>query len=538
VSLLASRFDAVQPIADAVLYEGYVLYPYRASAAKNRTRFQFGVVAPRRWAERDGSDRWTLWAECIVEYDTATRLDARVRFLHTPAKSRDAQGWDEAVAASVDVAGLDVTTAGEHETPFDAGGVTGRVAVRTELLPGPYPLTRVHVAVENLTDWDDPGAPRDEMVRHALLSAQVVLAVDDGVFISSIDPPEFARAAVDACAPGGLWPVLAGSEGERDLMLCAPIILYDHPEVAPESTTEFCDATEIDEMLALRVLTLTDDEKREARATDPRAREIIDRWADFPPELVERLHGAMRTVDDVDPDTDEAIVVGGSVRKGDKVRLQPLGRSDAQDLFLVGQSATVAGVFRDLDGETHVAVTIDGDPGADLHDWYGRYRYFNPEELALPRVLVAGIGNIFLGDDGFGVEVAARLTTVAVPAHVKVADFGIRSLHLAYELLEGYDTLILVDTVHLGDEPPGTVALIEADIEPGAGTPLDAHTMNPETVLASLRELGGSVGRVLVVGCQPATLEEGIGLSEPVAAAVDDAVTAVLELVSTKVEAQ
>ncbi|HZQ85242.1 MAG TPA: hydrogenase maturation protease [Acidimicrobiales bacterium] len=150
------------------------------------------------------------------------------------------------------------------------------------------------------------------------------------------------------------------------------------------------------------------------------------------------------------------------------------------------------------------------------------------------KVLVAGIGNIFLGDDGFGVEVAQRLAAVALPDHVKVVDFGIRSLHLAYELLDGYGALILVDTIGLGDEPPGTVVLVEPEIDWDAAVPFDAHTMNPDTVLASLRELGGDVGRLLLVGCQPATLEEGIGLSAPVAAAVDEAVRVVQELVGER----
>ena len=152
------------------------------------------------------------------------------------------------------------------------------------------------------------------------------------------------------------------------------------------------------------------------------------------------------------------------------------------------------------------------------------------------RVLVAGIGNIFLGDDGFGVEVAQRLAAESLPANVKVVDFGIRSLHLAYELLDGYDVLVLVDTIGLGDEPPGTVVLMEPEIDAGGAVPFDAHTMNPETVLASLHELGGDVGRLLLIGCQPATLEEGIGLSAPVTAAVDEAVRVVQEMVcDTKV---
>ncbi|HEY1281127.1 MAG TPA: hydrogenase maturation protease [Acidimicrobiales bacterium] len=148
------------------------------------------------------------------------------------------------------------------------------------------------------------------------------------------------------------------------------------------------------------------------------------------------------------------------------------------------------------------------------------------------KILVAGIGNIFLGDDGFGVEVAGRLARRSMPEGVLVADFGIRGVHLAYELLGGYDALVLVDAVPLG-EPPGTIAVIEPDgsdlgpADDGLEPLLDAHSMSPVVVLRTLAGLGGSVGRVVVIGCQPAVLTEGIGLSEPVAAAVDAALDAV-----------
>ena len=156
------------------------------------------------------------------------------------------------------------------------------------------------------------------------------------------------------------------------------------------------------------------------------------------------------------------------------------------------------------------------------------------------KTLVAGIGNIFLGDDGFGVEVANRLSTQALPPGVQVADYGIRGVHLAYELLDGYDALVLVDAVPMG-EPPGTIALIEPDVEAladvagradGEVPTMDAHSMNPAVVLGMLSGMGGSVGRVLVLGCQPANLDEGIGLSPPVAEAVDRAVEAVGEVLA------
>jgi len=162
-----------------------------------------------------------------------------------------------------------------------------------------------------------------------------------------------------------------------------------------------------------------------------------------------------------------------------------------------------------------------------------------------PRLLVAGIGNIFLGDDAFGVEVARKMAGRPLPAGARVTDFGIRGVHLAYELLDGYDCLILVDAVPMG-EPPGTVAVIEPEMtdhrgdDAGEGVDaapvVDAHSMSPDTVLGMLARLGGRVERVFVVGCQPARLEEGIGLSPPVAAAVDATVDLCAELVSQMME--
>jgi len=143
-------------------------------------------------------------------------------------------------------------------------------------------------------------------------------------------------------------------------------------------------------------------------------------------------------------------------------------------------------------------------------------------------VLIAGIGNIFSSDDGFGVEVANRLASIDLPDGVRVAEFGIRGVHLAYELLDGYDALVLVDAVSMGDAP-GAVAVIEPDsdgrtVPDGEAPVMDAHSMSPDVVLGTLARLGGSLSRTLVVGCQPASLEEGMGLSPPVAAAVDGAV--------------
>jgi hypothetical protein len=199
--------------------------------------------------------------------------------------------------------------------------------------------------------------------------------------------------------------VLAGAAGAEDVLLASPIILYDHPCVAPESEGDMFDATEIDEILALRVLTLTDDEKREARGTDPRAAAIIDRCDAMTPEAFARLHGTVRSLRPADsqaePSSDElpwwdpavdarfdpwsdTVQVGSrEVTKGTRVRLFPSRRADAQDLFVIGCLATVQGVFHDVDGDVQLAVVLDDDPGADLHDADGRYLYFRLDEIEI-----------------------------------------------------------------------------------------------------------------------------------------------------------
>ena len=174
-------------------------------------------------------------------------------------------------------------------------------------------------------------------------------------------------------------------------MLSSPIILYDHPAVAPESPGDLCDATEIDEILTLRVMTLTEEEKREARGTDERARQIVERSDSIPPEVFERMHGAVRGLSDWEsflnppgmdsPDEAWVEVKGARVSKGSRVRLQPSRRADSMDLFLAGRAARVEGVFRDVEDVAYLAVALEDDPASDLHVWHGRFLYFYPEEV-------------------------------------------------------------------------------------------------------------------------------------------------------------
>jgi hypothetical protein len=200
--------------------------------------------------------------------------------------------------------------------------------------------------------------------------------------------------------------VLAGPPGTDDILLISPIILYDHPEVAEQSSTALYDCTEIDEILTLRVMTMTDEEKAQARATDPRAAQIIDQCDAMSPEAMARLHGVLRNppapgdstglvpeipegVDWWDPladsvvrpEVDAVLVNGVRVARGSRVRLRPRRNADAQDMFVAGKIARVTSVHEDVEGDKHVGVVVDEDPAADLHDWYGRYLYFSPDEI-------------------------------------------------------------------------------------------------------------------------------------------------------------
>ncbi|MEV7128294.1 hypothetical protein [Streptomyces sp. NPDC093260] len=488
-------FEQLSAVADAVLYEGYLLYPYRRSSPKNRVRWQFGVLLPRDWVERDGpvavgvsgsADSWYQQTECLLRVrrpDAAVRV--RVRYLQTQHKqveeaepdgshrpvpslrADDGTAWltfDEAVPRETDLSvalagllgGREHTASvgapgGEATEPLPSGA--GRVVRRREEVRARTTLTavrladdlvRLRVRTENTGRSADPGAPREEALRRALVAAHTLVAGDGAEFVSLIDPPGELAREVGECRSEFTFPVLGGAPlpqadgaspyGGREpsdgstgpLLLSAPIILPDHPQISPESPGDLHDAGEIDEILTLRTMLLTDEEKAEARATDPRAAEIIDRVDSMPPEVFARLHGAIRSLspagpppapagppasggpfasdgplapggasgtgrpawwqeggdDGLSPTTDTVLVDGVRVGGGSPVLLRPRGRgADAQDMFLAGRAARVAAVFHDVDGSTHLAVTLEDDPAAELHTWYGRFHYFRPDEL-------------------------------------------------------------------------------------------------------------------------------------------------------------
>ena len=441
------RFASARLVADTVLYEGYVLYPYRASAQKNQLRWQFGVLATPAYARSSGAERWSMRSEVIVDPGDHPLLTVRIRCLQLRHRSierttdggtsfsdvaslevdgRQVVPWDEAIEHEIDLSAinllpLDAGTTAVHftlpagddvETFSDSlGTLTGRairrceevrglVCVSTELADDDSALLKVTIEVANTTDRVEPAADRDTAMRRSLIAVHTLLAIDGGSFVSLLEPTSNAEHAVARCTNDGTFPVLIGDTEARDVMLSSPIILYDFPTIAPESAGDFCDATEIDEILALRVMTLTDDEKAEARGTDPRAAAIIDRCDDMPAEIWSRLHGAVRSLQPIDdqvpawdpyqdssfdPFSDTICIGGVDVGSGTRVRVHPSHRADAHDLFYAGRLATVKGVFNDVDGDQHVAVALDDDPAADLLEWQGRFLYFHPDEIEVLR---------------------------------------------------------------------------------------------------------------------------------------------------------
>ena len=290
--------DQVRQIARTVLYEGYLLYPYRPSALKNRQRFNFGVLYPASFCDPAGNDRSQLQVECPVRIAGQTTLDVSVRFLQLierPADFPQGDPWHDAVEreARLDAVAPAALQRGAAQLAFDFPGidsmVQGELLVKVqEMRPAVCKLTAI---VRNRATSAPPD--RSAALTRSLVSAHVVVTVHDGELVSLLDPPDDVRDVADLCVNTGVWPVLVG-ETTGACMLASPIVLYDYPQIAPESAGDLFDGTEIDEILALRILTMTDEEKREARGSDERARQILDRTESLPPEHWAKLHGAVR----------------------------------------------------------------------------------------------------------------------------------------------------------------------------------------------------------------------------------------------------
>jgi hypothetical protein len=342
----------VEEIANAVLYEGYMLYPYRPSSVKNRQRWNLGVVYPKAYSEmQTGADNWFMQTECLATGGAGTELSVKVRFLQAVARtigqpripldewpisgegSREPDfqivetlqvgdqilhTWEEAIERELTLPPQplndSVTETRSSQALFPGGRETepvrnldGKIAafiVRTKksvtaqvdvsAVPVNQGLFRITVRISNLAATDPASVSRADALMQSLLSAHTILAIEGGEFVSLLDPPASLKEFVSACSNIGTWPVLAGEECRREIMLSSPIILYDYPQIAPESPGNLFDGTEIDEILALRILTLTEEEKHEMRSADAHAQQILERTESMPMEHFMKLHGVLR----------------------------------------------------------------------------------------------------------------------------------------------------------------------------------------------------------------------------------------------------
>ena len=330
--------DAAKKIAEAVLYEGYLLWPYHRSARKNQQRWTFGGVHPRAYSEaRGGDDPWIMQTQCLVVGDGESTIEVKVRFLHVVERKVGRKSgetleyvdelrvggelhlpWDEAAEREIAVerfklsellgsprqAEVDILGGSTEEPLTEPTGevvgalvrswrpLRGAVEVGTELLQ--EEIFRVTVRITNTTPWG--GEDRESTLRQTFVSTHTTLEVEGGGFVSLMDPPGDLVEAAEACENLKTWPVLVGKEGDLSTMLSSPIILYDYPQIAPESPGDLFDGTEIDQMLILNVLNLTDEEKEEMRASDPRGREILERCESLSPEELMRLNGTFRDI--------------------------------------------------------------------------------------------------------------------------------------------------------------------------------------------------------------------------------------------------
>jgi hydrogenase maturation protease len=343
------NLGTVEKIAKAVLYEGYMLYPYRPSSVKNQHRWNFGVLCPQSYSEaQNGSEAWTMQTECLVEGSSVTGIEVRVRFLQLVSRSvgelampvrellpretpefcpverlavggRVYQPWQEAIERELCLP-LYTVEALRHRQVHDAfsflaekqfeyvrdvgGWIVGVVVRDRRILCGAVDMAcekvedgvfKISLLIRNTTPFEaGENSTRDEALLSSMASAHTVLGVRDGKFISLTAPPEHLSDLAASCRNVGAWPVLVGEEGQCDTVLSSPIILYDYPQIAPESAGDLFDGTEIDEILSLRIMTLTDDEKREMSQSDERARQMLERTETMPVEQLMKLHGVLR----------------------------------------------------------------------------------------------------------------------------------------------------------------------------------------------------------------------------------------------------
>ena len=433
----------IDKIVQAVLYEGYILYPYRASAKKNRQRFTFGRVYPERYSlEQKGAEPCAMQTQCLIKAASPdAALEVIVRFLHptireigqlaapidrlslpelrysvVPEVKVDGvpfQGWQEAVEREVKVPLQKISgPVRPTKTPFkfpaargvepilNKQGETAAIIIRTQVElvgvvelavePVDSSVSKITVRIVNQTPIHLAILGSDAaIVCHTFASTHTILHAHGAEFISQLDPPPEYEKTAASCRQIGTWPVLVGEEEkqERDTMISSPIILYDYPKIAPESPGTLFDGGEIDEILTLRIMTMTDEEKNEMRNVDLQAREILERTENLDEEQLLEMHGAMRettisagsnaTISETIATTTESffnpatkpqsfLLRGVEVRKGDRVRVRPKSRADIMDMALAGKIAIIESIEQDAEDQIHLALIMEDDPGKDL----------------------------------------------------------------------------------------------------------------------------------------------------------------------------
>ena len=362
--------DQARAVADAVLYDGFLLFPYRKEALKNQLPWQFGVLMPENYADKSEPSSFT--SQVLCQDPKGPELQVLVRFL----QSTDAAPVEREVALHADLAQP------HTETSFAFGHLCGLVTL--DVMPDENNTMRIALSVRNQSSTH-PNAHRNEALRSAFISAHALLSASNAAFVSLLDPPESAKAAAARCTNERVFPVLVGepldvSQQTARAVLVSPIILYDFPRLAGASTTHTFDATEIDELLMLSVATLSEDEKRAARAAHPYVRELVERADALDADTLATLHGEL-TGRPREPGDETVTIAGTEVRKGSRVRVHPRGRADIWDSIVDGMSGHVCAVHTDAEGKRYVGVVFDGDPASDMHEWYGRAFFYATDEV-------------------------------------------------------------------------------------------------------------------------------------------------------------
>jgi hypothetical protein len=417
----------LEAIVHTILYEGYILYPYRASSPKNQhERFTFGRIYPQSYSQTDsGHELFQIQSDVLLRVDEeAPELQISLGFLQpihreigllseplarlpraeelrlkvVPKLEVDGkiyQEWMEATERQIPVTLAESSESIAAPFHFEAerslepilndhglivaviqrvqSAIAGTITAKAVRLN--RSLFKISVTARNESPVQESGeGVAEKILMSTFASAHLIFQTQRGEFISLLEPPKGVEAFAAQCQNVGVWPVLVGNKakGERSTMLASPIILYDYPEIAPDSVGDFFDGTEIDEMLTLRVMTLTDSEKTEIQL-DGFSRRILERTHSLDEKSMQKLHGGMRPANSSVEEffnpvrAIKTVRVGGvELTTGDKVIIRPKRRADAIDLMLAGKKAVIEALEQDAEGEIHLALILDDDPGGDL----------------------------------------------------------------------------------------------------------------------------------------------------------------------------